>query len=83
VAGREGWAGDRERGVLLVYDYAAHEIHVVKPLERTGALEIIGARGRTLLVGTHTGVGYLFDIDDLILRDLDGQPVPTTPGPDG
>jgi hypothetical protein len=88
AAGRNGWAIDPRQGVLLVDVFegtsnARLKSLVVRPLAKTGALEIIGASGRTLHIVAADGTSFLFNVDDLTLRDLAGSIVPTqTPRPE-
>jgi hypothetical protein len=78
-AGRLGTDIDPTQGVLLIGDLDNYPgfFAGIRPLAKTGSLEIAGARGRVLQIEAEDGSRFLFDVDSLTLTDIDGLAVPT------
>jgi hypothetical protein len=76
-AGKAGPAHPGQ-GLLVVTESGfPKSIASIRPVARTGSLEIVGGDTRVLDIEADDGSRFLFDVDSLTLTFLDGSPVPT------
>lgn len=84
VVGREGAGGDPEQGVILIREpleipsHQRREFRAIRPLEKTGALEITGATGKRLDIRASDSTSFKFDAVESKLTGLNGEVVRVT-----